>query len=81
MNLKSQNSLLQGKELLKQVILESNIYHDDDFRSGSLDDHLSALDELITFCSQNFDRVKTLMLILAKDHALVMLRLCTSDGL
>jgi hypothetical protein len=61
--------------------LESDIYHDDDFRSGSHDDHLSALDDLIAFGLQNFDRMKTLVLILAENYALVMLGLCASDGL
>ena len=49
MNLNFKKLLLQAKSLFATSNLESNTHDDDDFQSGSYGEHLSGLDDLITF--------------------------------
>ena len=47
--------------------------YDDDFRSGSHDDHLSSLDDLIASSSQEIDGYANLHTYSRKNHALTLL--------
>ena len=53
MNLNFKKPLHQVKRLFETSNLEGNT--DDDFKSGSYDDHLSCLDDLNIYGSQEFD--------------------------
>ena len=56
MNLTFKEPLLHAKlSLLETSNLESNAHDEDDFKSCSHDDHLSILDYLIAYGSQEYD--------------------------
>ena len=63
-------SSTSSPNLFETCNVESNIYTDDDFRSGTYDDHLSSLDDLIASSSYS----------LQNPH-LHLVRLCTIDAL
>ena len=61
--------------------MESNTYEDDEFKSGSHDDHLSSFDDLVAYGLQEFENYEDPHACSCKNHVLPLLRLCTSDGL
>lgn len=82
-----QETSTSSQGLFETNNLKSSTYDDgddDDFRNGSHDDLLSGLGDLIAYSLQEFDFMKTFVLILTKKPhcSLVLGRgLCTSDGL
>lgn len=81
MNLNFKKLLLQAKAFLQQAICESNTHDDDDFQIGSYGEHLSGIDDLITFGLQEVHIYEDPRAYSRNKTRLSLSRLCTSDNL
>ena len=71
-----QETSTSNQSLIQISNSESNTYDDDDFKSGSHDNHSSSLDG-----SQESDSYEDPLAYSCKNHAFALLGLYTSDGL
>ena len=76
-----QGTFASCQSLLETSNLKSNTHDEDDFKSNGHDDHLSTLDDLIAYGSQEFDNYEDCRAYSPKNHILALLGFYASDRL